>query len=316
MNDHPLHPDHRLRLDLDGGDGVDLSLRRLMVPPGSRISLGKDFDPAFTAGLRDKEAARNRVAANAKRLSELQTKLYAHDSYALLVIFQAMDAAGKDGAIRHVMSGVNPQGCRVTSFKAPSEEELDHDYLWRIAKALPARGMIGIFNRSHYEEVLIVRVHPELLERQRLPRGAADAGIWTRRFGEIAAFEQYLAQNGIVVLKFFLNLSREEQRQRFLARIDEPEKNWKFSLGDYRERAHWDAYQQAYEEMLNATSTDAAPWFVIPADRKWFARLAVSEVICAALERLPLRYPETDDARRRELQTIRDALEGEAPGAR
>lgn len=316
MNDHPLHPDHRLRIDLHGGDGVDLSLRRLMVPPGSRVSLGKDFDPAFTAGLRDKEAARDRVAANVKRLSDLQEKLYAQDSYALLVIFQAMDAAGKDGVIRHVMSGVNPQGCRVTSFKAPSDEELDHDYLWRVAKALPARGMIGIFNRSHYEEVLIVRVHPELLERQRLPHGAADAGIWTRRFGEIAAFERYLAQNGIVVLKFFLNVSKEEQRQRFLARIDEPQKNWKFSLGDYRERAHWDAYQQAYEEMLNATSTDAAPWFVIPADRKWFARLAVSEVICTALERLPLRFPETDDARRRELEEIRGAIEGEAPGAR
>lgn len=316
MKDHPLHPDHRLRIDLPGGDGVDLSLRRLMVPPGSRVSLRQDFDPAFTAGLRDKDAARDRVAANVTRLSDLQEKLYAQDAYALLVIFQAMDAAGKDGVIRHVMSGVNPQGCRVTSFKAPSDEELDHDYLWRAAKALPARGMIGIFNRSHYEEVLIVRVHPELLERQRLPRGADDTGIWTRRFGEIAAFERYLAQNGIVVLKFFLNVSREEQRQRFLARIDEPEKNWKFSLGDYRERAHWDTYQQAYEEMLNATSTDAAPWFVIPADRKWFARLAVSEVICAALERLPLRFPETDDARRRELHAIRAALEGEAPDSR
>ncbi|MBK8164813.1 MAG: polyphosphate kinase 2 family protein [bacterium] len=313
MKHHHLHPDQRLRIDLEGGDSVDLSLGRLMVPPGSRVSLRDDFDPAFTAGLRDKEAAHGRVAANVARLSDLQEKLYAQDTYAVLAIFQAMDAAGKDGVIRHVMSGVNPQGCQVTSFKVPSDEELDHDYLWRAAKALPARGMIGIFNRSYYEEVLVVRVHPELLERQRLPRGTADAGIWNRRYGEIAAFEQYLAQNGIVVLKFFLNVSKEEQRQRFLARIDEPEKNWKFSLGDYRERAHWNAYQQAYEEMLNGTSTDVAPWFVIPADRKWFARLAVSEVICAALEKLPLHFPATDDARRRELQEIRDALAGEAP---
>ena len=311
-----LHPDQRIRISVGGRDDVDLSLRRLMVPPGSRVSLRTDFDPDFTAGLRDKEAALAQVAANVQRLSELQEKLYAQDAYALLVIFQAMDAAGKDGVIRHVMSGVNPQGCQVTSFKVPSDDELDHDYLWRASRALPARGMIGIFNRSYYEEVLVVRVHPELLARQRLPRAAAGDGIWTRRFGEIMSFEQYLAQNGIVVLKFFLNVSKEEQRQRFLARIDEPDKNWKFSTGDYRERSVWDTYQQVYQEMLNGTSSDTAPWFVIPADHKWFARLAVSEVICAALEKLPLRYPETSAERRRELAAIRDVLAKEAPDAR
>ncbi|MBK9471791.1 MAG: polyphosphate kinase 2 family protein [bacterium] len=315
MDNERLHPDQKIRLSVGGKDDVELGLRRLMVPPGTRVSLRADFDPDFTAGLRNKEAALARVAANVQRLSELQEKLYAQDAYALLIIFQAMDAAGKDGVIRHVMSGVNPQGCQVTSFKVPSDEELDHDYLWRASRALPARGMIGIFNRSYYEEVLVVRVHPELLARQRLPRAVAGDGIWDRRFDEITSFEQYLSQNGIVVLKFFLNVSKEEQRERFLARIDEPDKNWKFSIGDYRERSFWDAYQQAYEEMLNRTSSKAAPWFVIPADHKWFARLAVSEVICAALEKLPLRYPETSDERRRELATIRDALEKEAPGA-
>lgn len=313
---HRLRPDRHFRFDLPGHGEFDLPLRRLMVLAGERVTLRSDHDPDFTGGLRDKDAAAARLADNVRRLSELQEKLYAQDVHALLVIFQALDAAGKDGTIRHVMSGVNPQGCHVTSFKVPSAEELDHDYLWRAAKALPARGMIGIFNRSYYEEVLVVRVHPELLERQRLPERAKGDDIWALRFDEINAFERYLERNGVTILKFFLNVSKEEQRRRFLDRIDEPEKNWKFSIADYRERAFWDRYQEAYEQMLNHTSTDAAPWFVIPADHKWFARLAVSEVICAALEALPLRFPAVDAERRRELQTIRDELAGEGKGGR
>lgn len=273
------------------------------------------FSPDDTRGLQLKNRTDALLEESAEVMAKLQERLYAQDRWSVLLIFQAMDAAGKDGTIKHVMTGLNPRGCEVHSFKAPSSEELDHDFLWRTSNKLPRRGHIGIFNRSYYEEVLVVRVHPELLARQRLPRAVAGDGIWDRRFDEITSFEQYLSQNGIVVLKFFLNVSREEQRERFLARIDEPDKNWKFSIGDYRERSFWDAYQQAYEEMLNRTSSKAAPWFVIPADHKWFARLAVSEVICAALEKLPLRYPETSDERRRELGAIRDALEKEAPGA-
>lgn len=306
-----MDPDRKLKIELATGEAVEFKYRNIMVPPGRKISLADDYDPAFTGGSDDKQEALRRVAENVERLSDLQAKLYAQDTYGILVIFQAMDAAGKDGAIQHVMSGVNPQGCHVTSFKVPSAEELDHDYLWRAAKALPARGMIGIFNRSYYEEVLVVRVHPELLARQHLPANGGGKSIWTRRFAQIRAFEKYLVQNGIVVVKFFLNLSRDEQKRRFLARIDRPEKNWKFSVADYQERAFWDDYQAAYEDALNHTSTKHAPWYVIPADNKWFARLTVSEVLCNVLERLDLAYPRLSEERLRELQAIKLAFEKE-----
>jgi len=307
----PLDPDRKIRFQVADEGKVEFRLRQILVPPGEKISLKKDYDPDFTGGFDSKSAALQHVAANVERLADLQEKLYAQDTYGVLIIFQAMDAAGKDGAIRHVMSGVNPQGCHVTSFKTPSAEELDHDYLWRAAKALPGRGMIGIFNRSYYEEVLVVRVHPEFLAKQRLPQGVVDDGIWKRRYEEINHFEDYLVRNGIVILKFFLNVSKGEQKKRFLDRIDEPEKNWKFSIADYQERAYWDDYQQAYEQLLNHTSTERAPWFVIPADRKWFARLAVSEVICTQLERLDLAFPTVSEQRRQELLEIRTALEKE-----
>jgi len=229
--------------------------------------------------------------------------------HGILIILQALDAAGKDGVIRHVMSGINPQGCTVTSFKAPSSEELGHDYLWRAAKALPSRGMIGIFNRSYYEEVLVVRVHPELLDRQKLPPLARGPDMWKQRFKEINNFEKYLVNNGIMIIKFFLNISRKEQRRRFLARIDEPEKNWKFSVADYQERAHWDKYQSVIEDMLEHTSTEWAPWFVVPSNNKWFARLAISETLCAGLERLDLKIPEVSPQRLAELQQIRKELQ-------
>jgi PPK2 family polyphosphate:nucleotide phosphotransferase len=304
-------PDRKLKFDLGDGAAVEFKLGKIMVPPGKRISLAKDYDPGFTGGSDGKKEALRHVADNVARLSELQDKLYAQDTYGVLVIFQAMDAAGKDGAIRHVMSGVNPQGCHVTSFKVPSTEELDHDYLWRAANALPARGMIGIFNRSYYEEVLVVRVHPELLAKQHLPPESGGKSLWNRRFAQINAFEKYLAQNGIVVVKFFLNVSRDEQKKRLVARIDRPEKNWKFSVEDVKERAFWDDYQAAYEDALNHTSTKSAPWYVVPADNKWFARLTVSEVLCTVLERLELAYPVVGEDRKRELQEIRAAFEHE-----
>jgi len=306
-----LDSDRKITIDLGDDASVEFKLSKIIVPPGKRISLAKDYDPGFTGGSDEKKEALRHVADNVERLADLQAKLYAQDIYGVLVIFQAMDAAGKDGAIRHVMSGVNPQGCHVTSFKAPSTEELDHDYLWRAMKALPARGMIGIFNRSYYEEVLVVRVHPELLSKQHLPPEAAGKSLWKRRFAQINAFEKYLVQNGIIVVKFFLNLSREEQKKRFLSRIDEPDKNWKFSVADFQERAYWDDYQEAFEDALNNTSTKHAPWFVVPADNKWFARLTVSEVLCAALERLDLSYPKVGENRRRELQAIKAELERE-----
>lgn len=285
-------------------------LAKLIVPPGKKIALAEDYSPSFTADFTNKKEARDQLAANTAELATYQDILYAQNTYALLLIFQAMDAAGKDGAIKHVMSGVNPQGCQVYSFKSPSAEELDHDYLWRCAKRLPERGRIGIFNRSYYEEVLVVRVHPEFLDAQQLPDSARH-DIWQRRFAQINAFEKYLVENGIVVVKFFLNVSKEEQRQRFLARIDEPEKNWKFSTADVKERGFWDDYQHAYEECLNHTSTEWAPWHVIPADRKWFTRLAVSEIIVRTLKRLNLRYPEVSESRRRELMGIRELLDAE-----
>lgn len=306
----------RLDIDFDGkrefelstGERVRFRLRDIAVEPGTKVSLKHQFDPDFTGGTTDKTGALERIASNVQRMSELQEILYAQDVYSLLLIFQAIDAAGKDGAIRHVMSGINPQGCHVTSFKAPSAEELDHDYLWRAHKALPARGMIGIFNRSYYEEVLVVRVHRELLAAQRLPPGAMDDKVWTRRFKEINNFERYLVRNGTVVLKFFLNISKEEQKKRFLARIEEPDKNWKFSTADFRERGHWDEYQEAFEDMLTNTSTEWAPWFVIPADNKWFARLAISHIVTSAMESLDLKVPQLSPEQRKELEDIRQQL--------
>jgi PPK2 family polyphosphate:nucleotide phosphotransferase len=301
-------PERKISIPVGDKGKVEFRLGDVMVVPDAKISLKKDYDPDFTGGFDDKEGALEKVAANVSRLSELQEKLYAQDTYGVLVIFQAIDAAGKDGAIRHVMSGVNPQGCHVTSFKSPSAEELDHDYLWRASKALPQRGMIGIFNRSYYEEVLAVKLHPEFLGKQKLPGSPGGKAFWKRRYKEINRFEKYLTANGIVVIKFFLNLSKKEQKKRFIARIDEPAKNWKFSVADYEERKHWDGYQEVFEDMLNHTSTKHAPWFVIPSDNKWFARLAISEAICTVLERLDLKFPEVDEATRAELLRIREQL--------
>ncbi|MDT8322807.1 MAG: polyphosphate kinase 2 family protein [Bacteroidota bacterium] len=280
---------------------------RFVVPQDGRIRL-RDFDTSDTGEFRKKKDAKKKLRTDIARMAALQDVLYADDRYALLIIFQAMDAAGKDSTIKHVMSGVNPQGCQVFSFKAPSAEELDHNYLWRCMKRAPERGRIGIFNRSYYEEVLITRVHPELLERQKLPPSAR-RNIWEERYAEINGYERYLVRNGTRVLKFFLHVSRDEQRRRFLRRIDRQEKNWKFSVGDMNERAHWDDYQAAYEELINHTSTEHAPWHVIPADHKWFMRGAVAEIIVHALEGLDLRYPEVDEERRAELQRIRAELE-------
>ena len=249
---------------------IDRLFKMLRVPPGKKISLAKDHDPGNTGGLIQKKEATDLLAEGVARMAEYQNKLYAQNTHSLLIIFQAMDAAGKDRTIRHVMSGLNPQGTQVCSFKAPSAEELDHTYLWRSFKTLPERGNSGIFNRSYYEEVLVARVHPEILERQQMPERLQDKKIWQRRFREINNFERYLVDNGTVVLKFFLNVSKGEQKKRFLERIDLPEKNWKFSIADARERRFWDQYQAAYEDMLNQTSTAHAPWYVVPADHKWF----------------------------------------------
>ena len=306
-----LDPNRKIIVPVSEDSELELRLKHIMVPPGHKMSLRKDYDPGFTAGFKDKKDARKKLARNIAELAEYQDILYAQDTYALLLIFQAMDAAGKDGAIKHVMSGVNPQGCQVYSFKAPSAEELDHDYLWRTNKVLPERGRIGIFNRSYYEEVLVVRVHPELLDHQKIPPVARE-NIWKRRYQQINDMEKYLSENGIVILKFFLNVSKEEQKKRFLERIDRPEKNWKFSTADAKERAFWDNYQQAYEDCLNRTSTEWAPWFVVPADNKWFSRLTVSEIVVRTLKRLNLRYPEVSEERRQELLKIRKLLEDEA----
>jgi len=311
-----LDPKRKIAIPIDGSNKVRFRLEDILVTPGKKISLKRDFDPGFRGGYRGKEAALERVASNAGRLASLQEKLYAQGDYSLLIILQAMDAAGKDGTIRHVMSGVNPQGCHVTSFKAPSASELKHDYLWRASQALPESGMIGIFNRSYYEELLVVRVHPEILAKQKLPDAVRNGNIWKQRFREINNFEEHLFCNGVIPVKIFLNVSKEEQRKRFLARIDEPAKNWKFSIGDCKEREHWDKYQKAFEDVLNRTSTKFAPWFVIPADHKWFARLAVSEAICTVLERLDLKFPTVSKERREELLRIRESLaNGEARNA-
>ena len=262
-------------------------------------------------GIHTKHAAHTALQESVSRLRVLQEKLYAQDRWALLVVLQAMDAAGKDSTIEHVMSGVNPQGCEVHSFKAPSEEELDHDFLWRTTLRLPRRGHIGIFNRSYYEEVLVVRVHPELLERQKLPAPLLTKRIWANRFEDINSYERYLARNGIVLRKIFLHVSKEEQRNRFLDRLDRPEKQWKFSMHDVEERTRWKDYMRAYQDMIRHTSTTDAPWFVVPADRKWFTRLVVSRILIDALESLDLRFPTVDPSARRELARVRSALENE-----
>ena len=281
------------------------------VPDGKQFRL-KDFDPAETIGLKSKEHAKQTLERGVARLADLQEKLYAQDRWAVLVLLQAMDAAGKDSTIKHVMSGLNPQGCQVTSFKAPSTEELQHDFLWRTSRSLPERGKIGIHNRSYYEEVLAVRVHPELLAREGIPAQLTSDRIWQERFEEINAFERYLAQNGIVLVKFFLHLSKEEQKKRFLERLEAQEKNWKFSANDVRERQYWDKYMQAYEEMIQNTSSKHAPWHVVPADHKWFTRLAVAEAIIDVLEGLDLAFPELDALGQKELEKARKALLSES----
>ncbi len=299
--------DKKREIAVNGG-AIRFRLRDVAVEPGSSISLKKNFDPAFTGGFKDKSDALERLAHNRHRVAELQETLYADDRYSVLVIFQGMDAAGKDGAVRHVMSGVNPQGCRVTSFKAPSEEDLDHTYLWRVQKALPPRGTIGIFNRSHYEEVLVVRVHEEILAAQKLPPEARSKHVWRDRYDDINNFERHLTRNGVIVLKFFLNISYEEQRRRFIERIDEPEKNWKFQPRDVKERAYWKQYQKAYGEMLENTSTKWAPWWVVPADNKWFTRLMVSEIISLQLQQLDIAPPKVSPERLAEMMALRDQL--------
>jgi PPK2 family polyphosphate:nucleotide phosphotransferase len=280
-----------------------------------RIESGKDFklkhfDPASTAHVHSKEHAQELLAKGIAEMAEFQDKLYAQDRWAVLLIFQAMDAAGKDGAIKHVMSGVNPQGCQVYSFKQPSSEELNHDYMWRTNKSLPERGHIGIFNRSYYEEVLVVRVHPEILKKERLAEELLTKDIWQQRFEDTCCFERYLSNNGIVVRKFFLNVSKKEQRRRFLERIEEPEKNWKFSAADVRERQCWDDYMKAYEEMIAATSTKRSPWYVVPADNKWYTRLVVAAAIVDTLKELKVEYPKVDAEKRKELRAAKAELLG------
>ncbi|MGG5807895.1 polyphosphate kinase 2 family protein [Falsiroseomonas sp. CW058] len=285
-------------------------LRRFRVEAGKGFRL-RDHAPDDTGGLDlDKDGAAEQLQRGVQYLSTQQDMLYAQDRWSVLCIFQAMDAAGKDGAIKHVFSGVNPQGCHVAAFKAPSATELDHDFLWRHVAALPQRGQIGIHNRSWYEEVLVARVHPSVLANQKLPPRLVGKRIWDERLEDIAAFERYLTRQGVVVLKFFLNVSREEQRKRFLSRIEEPEKNWKFSAADVGERAHWDAYQDAYEQAIRATATEQAPWYVVPADRKWFTRLVVVAAIGRAMEGLGLHYPEVTPAQRAALMQAKEALAG------
>jgi PPK2 family polyphosphate:nucleotide phosphotransferase len=285
----------------------------LRVAPGTKVRLARDHDPGHTGGFVRRDDGEAFLREGIDLLADYQARLAAQDTYGLLVVLQALDSAGKDGTIRHVMTGVNPQGVRVSGFRVPSAEELNHDFLWRYACRLPGRGEIGIFNRSHYEEVLVVRVHPELLDRQQLPDEAKGDGVWKRRYREINDWERYLVDNGIHVVKLFLNLSREEQRTRFLRRIDVPEKNWKFSANDARERGRWDDYQQAFSQMLTHTSTDWAPWYVIPADHKWFARIAAAAVIVNALIEIDPRYPAVDEETRAELARAKAELEAEAP---
>jgi PPK2 family polyphosphate:nucleotide phosphotransferase len=287
-----------------------MDIKNFKIPSDKTIRL-KDFDPAFTDGFKNKEEAKEKLDNDIQEMSRLQDILYANSQYGILMVIQAMDAAGKDGIIKHVMSGINPQGCEVYSFKSPSSEELDHDYMWRCLKKTPEKGRIGIFNRSYYEEVLVVRVHPEIINYQNLPAFKNNEEFWDTRFEDINNIENYLFRNGIIVLKFFLHVSKEEQRNRFLDRINNEEKNWKFSVADVKERKYWDDYQLAYEIMLNKTNTEHAPWYIIPADKKWFTRASVSEIIVRNLRKLNLEYPKISKEKREELLEIKKMLEDE-----
>ena len=289
-------------------------VKSFRVKPGAKVTLAKDFDPRFKAGVKKKKEGVALLQEGVQLLSEYQARLAAQNTWGVLVVLQALDAAGKDGTIRHVMSGVNPQGVRVQSFKVPSAQELDHDYLWRYARQLPGRGEIGIFNRSHYEEVAVVRVHPENLDRQRLPSHAKKRGVWTRRYREINDWERYLTDNGFRIVKVFLNLSREEQRTRLLRRIDLPDHNWKFSSADVQEREYWDDYQKAFSAVLSKTSTESAPWYVIPADRKWFAQIGVAAVLVHTLREIDPCYPRVTRPQRDALIEVKQDLEAQAPG--
>jgi PPK2 family polyphosphate:nucleotide phosphotransferase len=277
------------------------------VTKGEKFRL-REFDPGDTGGVKSKKHAEKLQEQSSALASQMQEKLYAQDRWALLLIFQGMDAAGKDGAVKHVMSGVNPQGCDVYSFKVPTNEELDHDYLWRCHKVMPERGKIGIFNRSYYEEVLVVRVHPGLLKAEKLPDRLLTKHIWDERYEDINSFERYLTRNGVMIRKFFLYISKEEQKRRFLERLEDSKKNWKFSMADIKERSFWKDYKEVYEEMIQKTATKHAPWYVIPADNKWFARLIVASAIVEALDGLDLAFPDVDKAKKKELEQIRDSL--------
>ncbi len=291
---------------------IEKMLKRYRVDHGQHFRL-KDYDPADTHGLGSelKPQAKELLAGGVQELSRLQDVLAAQDRWGLLLIFQALDAAGKDGTIKHVMSGVNPQGVQVSSFKAPSAEELDHDYLWRTMKAMPERGHIGIFNRSYYEEVLVVRVHPQILESQKLPKPLVTKRVWQERFEDINHFERYLTRNGVAVVKFFLHVSKKEQKRRFMERLDTPDKNWKFSSSDVKERQCWDEYQEAYEDMIGHTAREHAPWYVVPADNKWFTRLVVSQAVVDALKGMNLKYPKVSGVERAALAEARQQLENE-----
>jgi PPK2 family polyphosphate:nucleotide phosphotransferase len=290
---------------------IDALLAPYRITDGSKFRLSK-HEPRDTNGFDiDKAAAKAMLEEGISHMRDMQEKLFAQREWAVLLIFQAMDAAGKDGVIKHVMSGINPQGCQVHPFKAPSEEELAHDFLWRTSCRLPERGRIGIFNRSYYEEVLVVRVHPELLARQRLPRRLVTDAIWDERLKDIRRFEDYLSRNGTKILKFFLNVSKEEQKRRLLDRIDDPSKNWKFDVKDVDERQHWDAYMQAYEAAIRATATEEAPWYVVPADNKWFTRVVVMAAIIGEMRKLDLAFPQVSDAMRAKLSDIREDLEND-----
>jgi PPK2 family polyphosphate:nucleotide phosphotransferase len=291
-----------------------MEIEKLIVKPDSKINL-KDFDTGYTGGYEEKKDAEEKLTDDIERLIKLQYKLYASNAYSVLIIVQAMDAAGKDGTIEHVMSGLNPQGCEVTSFKTPTYEELEHDFLWRCYKRLPERGKIGIFNRSYYEEVLVTRVHPEFILNQKLPGIKSVDDItdefWQRRFSQINRFEKHLFENGTIIIKFFLHVSKKEQKERFLKRIEDPNRNWKFSLGDVRERACWKDYMKAYEETINSTSTKFAPWYVIPADWKWYMRMAVGNILVKTLDELDIKMPELNEKAKGELVQAKTLLEAE-----
>ncbi len=287
-----------------------MKIDKFKVSADKKINL-KDFDPDYTGDFHKKEEAKEVLSENIMKLSKLQDILYASNTYALLITLQAIDAAGKDGMIKHIMSGVNPQGCQVYSFKSPSAEELDHDYMWRCMKLLPEKGKIGIFNRSYYEEVLVVKVHKELLEKQNIPKEKINGKLWEERYEDINNIEKYFHRNRIVNLKFFLNISKEEQKLRFLKRINTPEKNWKFSLSDLKERNFWDDYFKAFEDMLNNSSTKHSPWYIVPANNKWYSRAVVSEIVVSTLESLNLKYPEVSEEHRKDLLEAKRILESE-----